>query len=100
MKKGDYVLATKYSDGDPKDHFAIGFFHGMLIDNNGKETERFMVVDASGKNFRGNGFRRCERITQRTGKILCDGISIMEQSCRSIWYWRRHLKELAKLEGK
>jgi len=29
IKKGDYVLATKYSDGDPKDHFAVGFFDKM-----------------------------------------------------------------------
>ena len=23
FKKGDYVLATKYSDGDPRDHFVV-----------------------------------------------------------------------------
>jgi len=26
MKHGDYVLATKYRDGDPQDHWAVGFY--------------------------------------------------------------------------
>ena len=29
LAQGDYVLATKYRDGDPCDHFVVGFF-GML----------------------------------------------------------------------
>ena len=44
LNKGDYVLATKYSDGDSKDAFAVGFFNGMLIDRYGKTTNRYMVI--------------------------------------------------------
>jgi hypothetical protein len=29
LNKGDYVVATKYGDGDPKDQFCIGFIEGL-----------------------------------------------------------------------
>lgn len=63
MKRGDYVLATKYSDGDPGDHFVVGFYDG-------KERDRYHVVDAEWMRFRANGFRRCEPITQQEGEWL------------------------------
>jgi hypothetical protein len=101
MKKtlqiGDYVLATKYQDGCPRDHFCVGFFNGMLIDKWGNETDRYMVVDSDGNNFRGNGFRRCERIQRKTGDLIVKGIPLIEQGCRSVWGWRRHLKDLERL---
>lgn len=64
---GDYVLATKYKDGDPCDHFCIGFV-SEIDDRLG--TRRFMVVDDVGKSFRANGFRRAERITGAEGQDL------------------------------
>jgi len=67
MKKGDYVLATKYSDGDPWDGWAVGFFDGML---HYKSGDRFMVIDSNGHQFRGNGFRRCEKITPDEGEAI------------------------------
>jgi len=97
LKQGDYVLATKYSDGDTKDHFCVGFFNGMLIQNDGKVTDRHMVIDSEGKNFRGNGFRRCEKISQKVGDILVANINLMEQGCASAWYWRYHPKQLQTL---
>ena len=100
VNKGDYVLATKYSDGDCKDEFAVGFFNGMLIDRYGKTTDRYMVVDNKGKNFRGNGFRRCEKISKRVGKTICDNIKIIEHGCVSVWYWRRNVKKLEELKQK
>lgn len=67
MNKGDYVLATKYSDGDPGDQYAVGFFDGMLSKVGG---DRYLVVNGDGKNFRGNGFRRCEPINDAEGRWL------------------------------
>jgi hypothetical protein len=91
LKIGDYVLATKYSDGDPQDHFYAGFFNGML------NEDRYMVIDSKGQNFKANGFRRCEKISPRVGNILVSGISIIAQSQSSAWYWRYHPESLARL---
>lgn len=96
LKIGDYVLATKYSDGDPKDHFCVGFFNGMT----GHTVKRYEVVDDKGINFRGNGFRRCERISGNTGAILVSCISLIEQSWHSVWYWKKHPKQLIELSEK
>ena len=64
LQPGDYVLATKYSDGDPGDGWAVGFFHRLT------HHGRAMVVDSEGKQFRGNGFRRAEKITSDEGALI------------------------------
>lgn len=64
VKTGSYVLATKYSDGDPNDHWCVGFLDRI-------EDNRYYVVDEFNNQFRANGFRRVEKITQKEGdKIL------------------------------
>lgn len=88
VKIGDYVLATKWSDGDPGDHFAVGFFKEYTWHN------RYMVVDIDGIPFRGNGFRRVEKISEKIGKIICDNLDIIEKGAVSVWYWRYHPKQL------
>ena len=102
MKKplvvGDYVLATKYTDGDPCDHFHVGFFRGMLVDVNGKTTDRFLIDDGNGNLARANGFRRCERISARVGAALCAAMPIIgDRRGRSVWWWRGHVNELDKI---
>jgi signal peptidase I len=98
LHRGDYVLATKYSDGDPRDHFCVGFFRGMLVDWDGRVTDRYLVEDISGRLFRESGFRRCERIQRRTGDILVAAFPLIgNRPGRSLWYWRRHLRELQAL---
>jgi len=47
----DYVLATKYGDGDPMDPFAVGFYDGE------KYEGRHFVVDRDGKQFRAARYR-------------------------------------------
>jgi len=84
---GDYVLATKYSDGDPQDHWCIGFFHSTL--DYGADRKRFQVVDGEGKQFRGNGFRRIKKISHRRGKWLLDNARQIEASGFSVWHWVR-----------
>ncbi len=91
MKAGDYVLATKYTDGDPCDPFCVGVFRAMLGD-------RYLVEDSNGDLFRASGFRRCEKIQRRTGDILVKAFPIIgDRPGHSLWYWRRHLKELEGL---
>jgi len=69
MNKGDNVLATKYDDGDSGDHYCVGFYDSAY-DHFG--TTRHLVVDGEGKQFRGNGFRRCERITEDEARWLIE----------------------------
>jgi len=67
MEKGDYVLATKYDDGDPCDHWCVGFYSGETTHYG---QPRYAVVDSDGKPFRANGFRRVEKITEEVGAWL------------------------------
>ena len=96
LEKGDYVLATKYYDGDPGDDWAIGFYDGVLPIPGG---ERHLVVDNDGRQFRGNGFRRVEKISHARGAFIIDHQTEIEASvasyrprgkgCLSLWGWKR-----------
>lgn len=66
LNKGDYVLATKWRDGDPADSWGIGFYDGMR----GGNIVRHYVLDADGQQLRTNGFRRVERISQSEGDLI------------------------------
>lgn len=85
---GDYVLATKYSDGDPCDHFYVGFVSGYT------HHGRYLIVDNEGKNQRANGFRRVEKITHEEGAAL---VALMPQigdrRGKSLWW------HLGKIRG-
>lgn len=78
MKEGDYVLATKYSDGDPGDQFCVGFYSGKVFD-------RFMVVDSNGAQFRANGFRRCEPISKEAGEYIVENMKDIERGDIGLW---------------
>jgi hypothetical protein len=91
LVRGDYVLATKYKDGSPCDHFYVGFFREML-------GCRYLVEDEKGKLVRANGFRRCERISNRVGHALVAAMQIISSNpWKSVWWWRRHVKALHAL---
>ncbi|MBK7092376.1 MAG: hypothetical protein IPH59_11765 [bacterium] len=78
---GDYVLATKYSDGDPCDHFYVGFVSGYT------HHGRYMIVDNEGNNQRGNGFRRVEKLTDNEGRQLVGLMSsIGDRRGPSVWW--------------
>lgn len=79
MKQGDYIVATKYSDGDPKDHFVVGLFRDMTWHG------RYNVVDDEGKLFRGNGFRRAKVVSAEVGNKIVTNMTIIENSDRSVW---------------
>lgn len=71
---GDYVLATKWSDGDPGDPWALGFYAGELDMGNDREhikvAARYLVHDSSGKTIRPGGFRRVARVRKDVGAWL------------------------------
>ena len=66
-KIGDYVLATKWNDGDPGDPWAIGIYAGI---HSLGETQRHMVNNADGSTIRPNGFRKCHPIRKDVGRWL------------------------------
>lgn len=78
MKHGDYVIATKYSDGSCKDQWCIGYFDRY-------ENKRYYVINSEGNQFRSNGFRRCEVIEPSIAKFIIDNIDKLEHSNISIW---------------
>lgn len=88
---GDYVLASKYDDGDANDPWAIGFVIA------GPCGDRILVADASGQPiiFSG-GFRRVRKISRKRGAWLLgnaqkiEATALRRRSKRSIWSWLRH----------
>lgn len=82
---GDYVLATKYSDGDPQDQWAVGFYAGVTAQH--YDPPRFDVVDSKGKQFRGNGFRRVERIAPERGAWILKHTRDIELSGMPVWHF-------------
>jgi hypothetical protein len=80
------VLATKYGDGDPGDHFAVGFYFGPIANDH---SNRHMVLDAAGKPYRANGFRRVAKISSARGTWIVNHFSLIEQfkDIYSVWHW-------------
>jgi hypothetical protein len=86
VKIGDYVLATRWPDGDPCDPFAVGFVSKI-------DEDHFDIVDANGGHIK-NGLRRAEVITQDEGDALVAMFShISDLPGDSLW------THLARLRG-
>lgn len=64
LYRGAYVLACKYPDADPNDHWAVGFIKGMV------KKGRYDVTDGCGTSMRGNGFREARLITRTRGGLI------------------------------
>ena len=86
MEKGDYVLATKWEDGDPHDQWCVGFFDSML---KYPLKDRYHIVDENGKPFRRNGFRRAEKISETRGRFILENMERIQRVNRSLWFWKR-----------
>lgn len=82
FKKGDYVLATKWSDGDPQDQWCVGFYKEKY-DHFGEA--RHIVTDNNGKSFRANGFRRVEPISKERGEIIVNNLKAIDAFPHSMW---------------
>lgn len=88
FKKGDYVLGTKYSDGDPHDGWAVGFVSEMAYEEGAK------IVDNQGKIIgRFNGFRRVKKINGPRGDWLCRNAQKFESLPHSMWHYFRCSKK-------
>jgi hypothetical protein len=75
MQKGDYVLAHKWSDADPGDHWCVGFYDHPM-----RGGERHMIVDGDGKPFRGNGFSYVVPITDAQGRWMIEHIPAIDKT--------------------
>jgi len=85
LKKGDYVLAMKWNDGDPRDHWAVGFYDRVAEFN----STRHLVTDANGVQFRNNGFRRVQKISAERGKFLVENKDRITGCSASLLFWLR-----------
>ena len=87
LEAGDYVLATKYDDGDPHDQWCVGFYRDMT------HHGRYNAVDSEGQLFRGNGFRRAAKISAARGQFILDNGETIQWAGRSLWWWKRRKME-------
>lgn len=85
INKGDYVLATKYHDGNGKDQWCVGFFFE-------EKDGRYYVVDGNGSQFRSNGFGRCEKINQEIGDYILQHGQEIESAAVRLWGLVRKIK--------
>jgi hypothetical protein len=84
IKIGDYVIGTKYADGDPMDPWCVGFYAGTTLASNTQKI-RYLIADDQGRTFRSDGFARVKKITQTAGNFLLQNKDHVERSGRSIY---------------
>ena len=75
---GDYVLATKWNDGDSRDHWFVGYFIK-------KEGDRYFVGDKDGNLARFNGFRKCKKIHPAIGAYLVKNTLAISSIKINLW---------------
>lgn len=80
-KIGDYVLATTWDDGDPRDPWAIGFYAGLT------PHDKHIVLDSTGASCRESGYGRVGRITPELGKWLLENRVLLESAPPKIKLW-------------
>lgn len=79
IPKGAYCLATKYSDGDPGDAWAVGYYLGPS--DNPHLADRYLVGDKDGKPYRASGYRRARGgLKPDVGKWLLETAKALEAS--------------------
>lgn len=94
---GSYVLATKYGDGDPCDHFCIGFV--LEVRNYSERDVRYIVMGNDGNLFRATGFRKSVTITKEEGKrLLAIFPEIGDVPGPSLWTRLEQVRDQIRLE--
>lgn len=80
LTRGDYVLATKYDDGDPGDPWAVGFY--LEPGPPSVDKPRYRVGHADGTIIYGpNGFRRIRSgLREDVGHWLMQNSKALERS--------------------
>lgn len=79
IETGSYCLATKWSDGEAWDPWAVGFYEGEIFEG------RFSVVDEKSNRFRHGGFRRCQVISCSQGSYLLKNAKELELAGTRLW---------------
>lgn len=88
---GDYVLATKYGDGDPYDHFYVGFVSGYT------RHGRYLIMNNEGATQRLNGFCRVEKITADEGRKMVERMpEIVDKPGVSVWWHLADIRGVGK----
>jgi hypothetical protein len=93
LKKGDYVLATKYHDGGMCDQWCIGWYDRSITYS--ERDVRHIVVDAAGVPFRATGFRRAKKISGQRGCFIVSRQAEIKRyelagvEKPSLWAWAR-----------
>lgn len=78
---GDYVLATKYRDGDPGDPWCVGFV--SAVSTHASFPPRYIVDDGNGECFRRNGFEVARKIKPSVGAwIVANLMPVLENSTK------------------
>ncbi|MEI8369780.1 MAG: hypothetical protein WCJ31_15200 [Planctomycetia bacterium] len=74
-------MATKFADGDPCDHFCVGFVTRIA-----KLDGRIFVADGKGVVFRANGFRSAEVISPEEGAAIVAAMpTFSDKKGPSLW---------------
>lgn len=69
VSEGDYVLGTRWGDGEGWDPWFVGFFHG-------RDAGRWIVTDGKDYRFRA---RRVEPITREEGDYILARAKYIEE---------------------
>lgn len=78
LSPGDYVLGTKYSDGEAWDPWIVGFYKGQCGDG------RHQIADSFGNTGR-IVYRRVENITADQGNYLLANADNLERYGAKLW---------------
>lgn len=91
IKIGDYVVATKWRDGDPRYPYSVGYVEFIT-------REGYYLKDHEGRPLNSLAYQRCKKISTTLGKLLHQSVPILEgKKGKSIWYWVYHPDQLQSL---
>lgn len=83
LKKGDYVLAMRWQDGDNHDPWFIGFYDYFNTVNN----KHYVTGSDVEKPF--GGYRRVKKISQARGEFILNHKYYVEMWDKSLLWWSR-----------
>jgi dTDP-D-glucose 4,6-dehydratase len=92
----DYVLATKYSDGDPGDPWRVGFVVRIIADKRG-ETYIVGEQDGTWNDFR--EYKHVKKITSDEGKARLEDTTHMNDNIKQEEIKQEEIQEEVKTEG-
>ena len=87
MKKGEYVVATVWSDGHCADPWYVGYYHSSPM------RGLHYIEDGAGNLFH-RGFHKVRKITEEQGRWLLENADDIEKSGRSVWWFLKNYEEI------